>query len=68
MILCRDCKHCKSRPTGIVSCNFICDCMPKRKQGVQPWKDKVHPRCPLKENKKITVRNKEKTDENKTYL
>ena len=51
MILCRDCKHCKTVSVGYVSSRSWCKILPKAVRGVQPWRKEVHPRCPLKENK-----------------
>jgi len=49
MILCKDCNKCKTVPVagGRVA---TCKALPAGKRGIQIWKRKVNPRCPLKEN------------------
>lgn len=55
-MLCKDCKHLKEKGVGHVSALFWCNASPGKvgkKLGVQPWVEKVHPKCPLKINKKV---------------
>ena len=52
MILCRNCKHCKTVSVGHVSSRSWCKILPKEIRGIHPWKNEVNPRCPLKENRK----------------
>lgn len=56
-MLCKDCKHLKSKMVGLVSsvywCGLIGNGWTGTSIGVFPWKKKPHPKCPLsiKENK-----------------
>lgn len=53
-MLCRDCKHCKSKRVGLVSWVHWCDISPGKrdhKLGVHPWIEKPHPKCPIKNRK-----------------
>lgn len=43
--LCKDCLHCKSKQTGVVTFRYWCEIT---KVGVRPWMEKPHPKCPLK--------------------
>lgn len=43
--LCKDCLHCKSKQTGVVTFRYWCEIT---KVGVRPWIEKPHPKCPLK--------------------
>lgn len=49
-MLCRDCKHLKSKRVGYVSRVFYCGIVGDRQNGIgiDPGYMKVHPRCPLK--------------------
>lgn len=50
--LCRDCPNCKSAKTGAVSNRYWCgltgDGYNGKAIGVYPWKNKPHPKCPMK--------------------
>lgn len=50
--LCRDCPNCKSAKTGAVSNRYWCgltgDGYNGKAMGVYPWKNKPHPKCPMK--------------------
>ena len=54
--LCRDCPNCKSAKTGAISERYWCgltgDGWNGKALGVYPWKNKPHPKCPLKEEGK----------------
>lgn len=41
----KDCLHCKSKQTGVVTFRYWCEIT---KVGVRPWIGKPHPKCPLK--------------------
>jgi hypothetical protein len=43
--LCKNCLHCKSKQTGVVTFRYWCEIT---KVGVRPWMEKPHPKCPLK--------------------
>ena len=43
--LCKDCLHCKSKQTGVVTFRYWCEVT---KVGVRTWMEKPHPKCPLK--------------------
>lgn len=53
--LCRDCPHCKHAKSGLISERYWCgltgDGWNGKALGVYPWKNKPHPKCPLKEVK-----------------
>lgn len=54
-MLCKECKHLKEKTVGRVSAVFWCNASDGKagnKLGVHPWIEKVHPKCPLKINKK----------------
>ena len=50
--LCRDCPNCKSAKTGAVSNRYWCgltgDGYNGKAMGVYPWKNKPHPKCPMR--------------------
>lgn len=54
--LCRDCPNCKHAKTGLISERYWCgltgDGYNGKAMGVYPWKNKPHPKCPLKEERK----------------
>ena len=50
-MLCRDCKHLKTKKVGYVSHKEHCGVIPKL--GVLGHLNTVHPKCPLRINKKI---------------
>lgn len=55
-MLCKDCKHLKEKRVGHVSARCWCNASPGKvgkKLGVHPWIEKVHPKCPLKINRKV---------------
>lgn len=51
-MLCKNCKYLKSKNVGIVStvywCGKVGDFYKNTSIGVYPWKNKPHPKCPLK--------------------
>lgn len=49
-MLCRECKHMKEKPISKISAVFYCNV--SKGVGVHPWIEKVHPKCPLRINKK----------------
>jgi hypothetical protein len=53
MVLCKDCKHCKTVPVGHVSFRSWCKILPRKNRGVQNWRKMVRPGCPLKENREV---------------
>lgn len=40
--LCKDCLHCKSKQTGVVTFRYWCEIT---KVGVRPWMEKPHPKA-----------------------
>ena len=50
--LCSDCPHLKNAKTGFIGCRYWCgltgDGRNGKALGVYPWKQKPHPKCPLK--------------------
>ena len=54
--LCRDCPHCKHAKSGLISERYWCgltgDGWNGKALGVYPWKNKPHPKCPLKEDER----------------
>lgn len=44
--LCKDCLHCKSKQTGVVTFRYWCEIT---KVGVCPWMEKPHPQMPAQE-------------------
>lgn len=54
--LCRDCPHCEGIKTGYISFRYWCgltgDGYNRKAMGIYPWKNKPHPKCPLKEERK----------------
>ena len=54
--LCRDCPHCKGTRMSYISFRYWCgltgDGYNGKALGVYPWKNKTHPKCPLKEERK----------------
>lgn len=54
-ILCSECKHMKSKMVGYVSSVHWCGAVGNGHKhtsiGVEPWRQKPHPKCPLKESK-----------------
>lgn len=55
MILCKDCKHCKTKSCGFASYRAYCKILPKDIRGVRLEKKTPNPHCPLKENKQKEV-------------
>lgn len=55
-MLCKDCKYLKSKSVGIAStvywCGKVGDFYKKTSIGVYPWKNKPHPKCPIKKQEK----------------
>ena len=60
-MLCKDCKYLRGKSVGIAStvywCGKVGDFYKKTSIGVYPWKNKPHPKCPIK--------NQEQKKENK---
>lgn len=58
-MLCKDCRHLITRSVGYVStrsfCGLVGDKGKEEGIGVEPWRDKPHPRCPLKNQSKENV-------------
>lgn len=52
-MLCRDCKHCKTKPVGHVSLRSWCEALPKKDRGIHPHLNTVNPKCPLKINREF---------------
>lgn len=50
-MLCRDCKHCKTKPVGYVASRSWCEALPKKDRGIHPHLNTVNPKCPLKINR-----------------
>ena len=52
-MLCRDCKHCKTKPVGYVASRSWCEALPKKDRGIHPHLNTVNPKCPLKINREL---------------
>ncbi len=55
-MLCKNCKHRRSVMTGHISSRSFCklasgDGYNGTGLGVEPWRNKPHPKCPLKNKK-----------------
>ena len=55
-MLCRDCKHCKTKSVGYVSSRNWCEVLPKKDRGIHPHLNTVNPKCPLKINRELINR------------
>ena len=55
-MLCRDCKHCKTKPVGYVASRSWCEVLPKKDRGIHPHLNTVNPKCPLKINRELINR------------
>ena len=67
-ILCKNCKHCKTKTCGFASYRAYCDILPKDKRGIRLEKKQVNPRCPLKENKEFLKIAKEMKKRGETLI
>lgn len=50
-MLCRDCKHCKTKPVGHVSSRSWCEALPKKNRGIHPHLNTVNPKLISKHEK-----------------
>ena len=46
--ICRDCIHMKSKRVGDVTWVHWCGLGKGKSIGIYPWKNKAHPKCPLR--------------------